>query len=89
MSEGERLRPPARISGRGWSLIPLIFVVLVMGAVSAGYTFLRGESNDIRMGEVSNLQAMANAREPKWVSITTPLIGVFGVIVGGKSRPKK
>jgi hypothetical protein len=29
---------------------------------------------------------MMNAKEPKWVSVLLPVIGVIGVVIGGRAK---
>jgi len=64
-------------------------IVLVLGFVLAIPAL--GESDDernkVRDGEVSNTEAMQNAKQPPLALILNPLIGAIGVIAG--SRLKK
>jgi hypothetical protein len=74
------------VSGRGLGLILLVALVLVLGLVSAVPALYAVETTAVRTGEVSNLQAMMNAKEPKWVSVLLPVIGVIGVVIGGRAK---
>jgi hypothetical protein len=67
-------------------LILLVALVLVLGLVSAVPALYAVETTAVRTGEVSNLQAMMNAKEPKWVSVLLPVIGVIGVVIGGRAK---
>jgi len=64
-------------------------IVLVLGFVVAIPAL--GESdeerNKVREGEVSNTEAMQNAKQPPLTLILNPIIGAIGVIAG--SRLKK
>ena len=64
-------------------------IVLVLGFVVAIPAL--GESDDernkVREGEVSNTEAMQNAKQPPLTLILNPIIGAIGVIAG--SRLKK
>ena len=61
----------------------LIGIVLVLGLVGIiSQATSSDEKPEIRTGDVSNIDAMQNARQPMWVAIVTPLIGVGGVLVG-------
>jgi hypothetical protein len=67
-------------------LILLVALVVVLGLVSAVPALYAVETTAVRTGEISNLQAMMNAKEPKWVSVLLPVIGVIGVVIGGKTK---
>jgi hypothetical protein len=67
-------------------LILLVALVVVLGLVSAVPALYAVEATAVRTGEISNLQAMMNAKEPKWVSVLLPVIGVIGVVIGGKTK---
>ena len=66
----------------------LVALVVVLGLVSAVPALYAVEGNAVRTGDVSNLQAMMNAKEPKWVSVLLPVIAVIGVLIGGRTKEK-
>jgi hypothetical protein len=39
-----------------------------------------------RLGDVPNLEAMANAHTPVWIALLNPFVGAAGVIVGGRLK---
>jgi hypothetical protein len=64
-------------------------IVIIIGAISAvpHLNVSEEEMNKLREGEVSNFEAMQNAKQPPLAFILTPLVGAFGVSLG--SRMKK
>ena len=76
------------ISNRKIASALLVALVVVLGLVSAVPALYAVEGNAVRTGDVSNLQAMMNAKEPKWVSVLLPVIGVIGVLIGGRTKEK-
>jgi hypothetical protein len=36
--------------------------------------------------EVSNTEAMMNARQPVWAALANPFIGAFGVLLGARLK---
>jgi hypothetical protein len=74
------------VSGRKTATILLVALVLVLGVVSAVPALLAVETNTVRTGDVSNLKAMMNAKEPKWVAVLLPVIGVIGAVIGGRAK---
>jgi hypothetical protein len=45
-------------------------------------------ANRVRTGNISQMEAMQNATQPAWVPFTFPILGVIGVLIGGKLRQK-
>jgi len=74
------------VSGRPWALVPLVSLVLVLGMTSAVAAALSSDSSVVRTGDVSVLEAMANAQQPRWVTLVLPLLSAVGVVIGGKKR---
>ena len=68
----------------------LAAVVLVLGLVMAipVLTGAIGEPPATRDASVGNLEAMQHARQPAWSSVASPLIGVVGVLIGGRRQRK-
>jgi hypothetical protein len=64
-------------------------VALLIGLFSA-YPALMPAENDprpnVRTGEVSNMEAMMNARQPAWIALLNPVIAVAGILYGGRRR---
>jgi hypothetical protein len=59
-------------------------LVLVLGLLMAVPVLLAPKEDPppIREGGMSNLEAMTQARQPGWVALINPVIGVFGVLAG-------
>ena len=63
-------------------------VVLVLGLLFAIPVLRQTDAAPPRAGDVSNAEAMQWARQPKWVALVNPFIGVAGVLVGAGLRRK-
>lgn len=65
-------------------------VVLVLGLLFA-VPVLRAADNApaARAGDVPNMEAMQQARQPKWVALVNPFIGAVGVLVGAGLRRRR
>jgi len=63
------------------ALAVLVVVLGLMGAVSVLMSPDEGGPL-VREGDVSNLEAMNNARQPAWVAVLNPFVGVAGVLLG-------
>jgi len=66
-------------------------LVLVLGLIVA-IPVLTAEDDGakVRAGDVDNVEAMRNARQPGWVALTNPFIWAFGVFVGSRfARPRQ
>ena len=62
-------------------------LVLVLGLLFA-IPVLRAADTALpaRAGDVPNMEAMQQARQPKWVALVNPFIGAVGVLVGAGLR---
>lgn len=62
----------------------LAVVVLVLGGVMAAVEGMKETPAvpPVRTGETSMTEAMMNSKQPMWVSIANPIIGVIGVMIG-------
>jgi len=76
------------ISQKRLALSLLVVLILVLGLVSAVPALYAVETNTVRSGDISNIQAMMNAKEPKWVAAIMPVIGIIGVGIGGRAKQK-
>lgn len=63
-------------------------VVLVLGLLFAIPVLRATDAAPPRAGDVSNMEAMQQARQPKWVALVNPFIGAVGVLVGAGLRRK-
>jgi hypothetical protein len=87
---------PAAILG-GWlcskiavsaKAIPALSVlVAVLGLLMAVPTLNPPKADAVRPANVPNMEAMMKAQTPAWVAFLNPVIGVGGVLIGGRRRP--
>ena len=77
------------ISGSGGGVYIMALSVLVLSLALAVPVLLGAEGTAPRTGEVSNLQAMASGKAPKWFALLSPLLSAGGVIIGGKAKRSK
>jgi hypothetical protein len=66
--------------------LALAVVVLVLGAASAVPEITRSDPPEVREGDVGNVAAMTNAKQPAWVFVSLPVIGAGGAMIGAKLR---
>ena len=65
-------------------------VVLVLGLLFAIPVLRAADApSPARAGGVSNMEAMQQARQPKWVHLINPFIGAVGVLVGAGLRRRR
>lgn len=67
-----------------FALAGLVFVLGVIFAVPS-----LSENNDVvemRKKDVPNMEAMQNAKQPPIVALLNPIIGVLGVVLGGRLK---
>jgi hypothetical protein len=68
----------------------LIVVVLVLGAIDAAFKLAHMKDiPEVRPGDASISDAMLNARQPSWILIANPIIGVLGVAFGAGLAGRK
>ena len=64
-------------------------IVLLLGILVAIPALTRVDNRpNVRPREVSNIQAMQNARTPKWFAIFNPVVSAIGVLVGAGIRQR-
>ena len=80
----------AMISRGGKAPMILAIVVFVLGMLLAVPSVIAHKQNagKVRTGNLTQTEAMQNAVEPVWVPFTFPIIGVIGVLIGGKLRKR-
>jgi hypothetical protein len=62
-------------------------VVLVIGLLSAVPVLMAASTPaEARTGEVGNLDAMMKAKQPAWVAVANPFVGLVGVLLGARLR---
>ena len=62
--------------------LALAVVVLVLGILSAIPALMPSPTPAPRQGNIGNLEAMNNARQPAWVALLLPVIGAGGALAG-------
>ena len=74
----------AKDKGAVWALVVL---VLILGGLNTIPVVMASKAPPaVRTGNVPNLEAMMNGREPVWFAVLLPVIGMAGVMIGGKSN---
>jgi hypothetical protein len=61
-------------------------VVLVLGLLLAIPMLTAPAESEPRTGEVSNLDAMQKAKQPRWAALVNPFLGAVGVLIGARLR---
>ncbi len=62
-------------------------IVVILGMAAAMPALTRGEEEPPPREEtVDATEAMANARQPVWLALLNPLVGVTGVLLGARLR---
>ena len=63
-------------------------VVFVLGIVAALPSVMSEVAPQVgtRPAEVGIMEAMRNAREPKWLSLLSPVLSALGVVLGARTR---
>lgn len=69
------------------TVISLAILVFILGVLSA-LPALKPPAGELkpRISGPSNLEAMMSAKQPNWVLFFTPVIGIVGVLLGGRTR---
>jgi hypothetical protein len=70
----------------------LAILILVLGVLFAiPVVLVPADDLPPRDGDVSNFDAMQQARQPAWVALLNPVVGAVGVLLGGRlvSCPKQ
>ena len=71
---------------------PLVLAGLVLGlglALGALGISMKPDTNEVRTGDVPNMEAMSKAKQPMWVVFVSPVLGSIGVVAGGKLRRRR
>jgi hypothetical protein len=64
----------------------LAALVLLLGLAMAVPVLTAPPAPPSRGPEVSNTEAMMNARQPVWAALANPFIGAFGVLLGARLK---
>jgi hypothetical protein len=77
----------AAVAGGRQAPLVLALLVVVLGLVMAVPVALAGDvEGKARIGDVANIEAMNNARQPVWVVFLNPLLGAAGVLLGARLK---
>ncbi len=77
----------ASVGGKSRAVPVLAGLVLVFGIMSAIAAQSEAEPRGgLRGPDPTMSDAMNHARQPTWITLVTPLLGVAGVLVGGRRR---
>ncbi|NNF43250.1 MAG: hypothetical protein HKN62_09400 [Phycisphaerales bacterium] len=76
----------ALISPGGRSIAILVGLIVVLGALSAVSVMMKPEPTTPRVETVTMFEAMNAAQAPLWTVILNPIVGVIGVVIGGRLR---
>lgn len=76
----------ASIAGSPKAPVALAAVVLVLGLLSAIPALMPSPTPAPRQGNIGNLEAMNNARQPAWVAMLLPAIGAGVALAGAKLK---
>lgn len=77
----------ASIARKRGAVTALVVMILVIGALSLiPAVMASGAPELVRDGSLSNLEAMMKARQPIWMSLLNPLLGVAGVLAGARLK---
>ncbi len=70
------------------AVLALAGLVLALGLLSAIPVMMNPTPTEVKIrdGAVGNMEAMMNAKQPTWIALLNPLIGVAGVMIGGRYR---
>jgi len=79
----------AAIAKGGKAPIALAAVVFVLGLLLAIPSLMVQKADVVRAGDVPMFEAMQKAKEPPWVPLTFPIVGVMGVLIGGKLKSRR
>lgn len=70
------------------AVLTLVVMVLVLGLLSAIPVILDSDSGEprVRGVDVGSLEAMQAAKQPVWVALLNPLVGIAGVFIGARLK---
>jgi hypothetical protein len=78
----------ALIARGGKAPMVLAGVILVLGLAlgALAISMKPANPNEVRRGNVPNMEAMGKAQHPMWVIFLGPVIGAVGAVIGGKLK---
>jgi hypothetical protein len=79
----------AMIARGGKAPLVLAIVVFVLGLLFAIPSLMVPHTGAVRAtNDIPMFEAMQKAEEPRWVPFTFPIVGVVGVLLGGKLKKR-
>ena len=74
----------ARIGQSSGAVRSLAIIVVILGVIGAWPALdpAKDPRPSVRTGDVPNMEAMMNARQPPWVALSLPIIGAVGILIG-------
>jgi hypothetical protein len=72
--------------GRAPLVLAAVVLVLGLGLATLSTALRPADTNEVRTGNVPNMEAMSKARHPAWVVFLGPFLGAVGVMIGGKLK---
>jgi len=77
----------ATIAGRATAPKGFAAVVFILGLIVALSVIMSSDTrSQIREGNVGNMAAMQNAKQPGWVALMNPLIAPAGILMGARLK---
>ena len=78
------------IARKRGAVTALVVVILVLGALGTIPVLIAsGAPEAVRDGSLSNLEAMMKARQPVWIALFNPVLGVVGVLIGSRLKRER
>lgn len=77
----------ARVARSPKAVTALVVLVAILGLLSVIPTLSPPPVGETRAANVPNLEAMTKARTPPWVAMLNIVVGVGGVLIGGRRFP--
>jgi len=74
--------------GRTPLVLAIVALVLGLGAAVAKTTFRPPDKHEVRVGSLSQVEAMNKAWHPTWVLFLGPFVAAAGIAIGGKLKKR-
>lgn len=79
----------ALIGKNGGAKVMIIIMVVISVLGIVGMLMQQTKPDEVRTGDVPNLQAMMKAKQPLWVAVVNPIVGILGILAGAGMRKNK
>ena len=70
-------------SAKGPRALAVVILILGLAMALPGLTASDKDQPEVRTGDVENMEAMQNAKQPTWMLLLNPVIGAVGALIGG------